>query len=287
MQLENGIIIPAPGFGTCKLGNRTETMDKIILAAQCGYRHFDTASAYGNEVDVGKALRIICGGICKREEMFIAGKLSNDDLFHVEDGYYATFNAFNRTLERLQLDYIDLYLIHWPVPRDAEPYWRELNISTWDAMEELYHSGRIRAIGVSNFDKRHIDNIMLHSNIKPMVNQIEIQPAYQQRPLIDYCKKNGICVEAWGPLKQGEVFQIEELKEMSSRYGKTVSQLCLRFCIQLNTLPIVKCSNRERMIENMDVFNWGITKEDMDIVYALDREDGRFKNYAYTRRDQC
>ena len=153
----------------------------------------------------------------------------------------SVFNCIHRTLERLQLDYIDLYLIHWPVPRDAEPYWRELNISTWDAMEELYHSGRIRAIGVSNFDKRHIDNIMLHSNIKPMVNQIEIQPAYQQRPLIDYCKKNGICVEAWGPLKQGEVFQIEELKEMSSRYGKTVSQLCLRFCIQLNTLPIVKC----------------------------------------------
>lgn len=240
--LNNGLSIPSPGFGTYNLGDPTEIYQKIITAAECGFRHFDTATAYGNEEEIGKGLSFVFNDICSRNEIFVTGKISNDDLRNLSDGYYATKKAFERTLNRLQLEYLDLYLIHWPVPRDCEHCWKELNVSTWTALEELYINGLIKAIGFSNFEERHIQNIMQSSQIKPMVNQIEIHPLYQQRGLIKYCLENNICVESWGPLKQGEVFKSSQLQKMALKYSKSVSQLCLKFCEQLKALPIVKCS---------------------------------------------
>lgn len=286
-QLNNGISVPCPGFGTYNMGTSTEVYEKIITAAKCGFRHFDTASAYGNEEDVGQALAYVFDEICERKDVFVTGKLSNDDLYNVSDGYYATKQAFERTLERMRLDYLDLYLIHWPVPRNAENNWRELNISTGQAMEELYQKGKARAIGLSNFTERHIQNISLNAEFQPMVNQIEVQPLYQQRSLIKYCAEHNICVEAWGPLKQGEVFKLAQLCELSDKYGKTISQLCLKFCLRLNTIPIVKCSTENRMLENLDIDEWEISSEDMEKIFLLDNPNGRYKNYAYQRRDSC
>lgn len=286
-KLNNNLLIPSPGFGTYGLGGSADTIQKIKLAAKCGYRHFDTAIAYNNESDVGEALEFITGNICPREDCFITSKISNEALTDVSDGYTATKNSFSSTLEKLRTDYLDLYLIHWPVPRYAESTWKELNKSTWLAMEELYQSGKIRAIGLSNFTQRHIENILSGCTIKPMVNQIEIQPLYQQRGLIKYCQELGIVVEAWGPLKQGAVFTIKEMQRLADKYGKSISQICLKFCLQMGVLPIVKSSNEIRMKENLDLNGWNLSAEDMQALFLLDTPDGRFQNYAYIRRDNC
>ena len=285
--LSNGISIPSPGYGTYNLGEVSEIHNKIVTAAECGFRHFDTATAYGNEEEIGKGLSFVFKNVCSRSEIFITGKLSNDDLRELSDGYYAAKQAFERTLNKLQLEYLDLYLIHWPVPRDCEHCWKELNISTWAAMEELYKEGLIKAIGLSNFEERHIQNIVKDAQVMPMVNQIEIHPMYQQRDLIKYCIENNICVESWGPLKQGEVFKIPELQRISDKYSKSISQLCLKFCEQLNALPIVKCSSKERMSENLCGNDWIISAEDMEALFLLDSNTGRYNNYAYQRRDNC
>lgn len=187
----------------------------------------------------------------------------------------------------MKLDYIDLYLIHWPVPRYAENMWKELNKATWRAMEDLYKNGMVRAIGVSNFLPRHLENILSECEIRPMVNQIEIQPLYQQKELIKYCQERDILVEAWGPLKQGKVFDLPKLQYLAQKYGKTISQICLRFCLQMGCLPIVKSSGELRMKENLDVFDWELSDEDMKTIFSLDTIDGRFQNYAYSRRDNC
>lgn len=285
--LNNGVSIPAIGFGTHELGNEEEIHRKLLSAIRCGYRHFDTASAYGNLEAIGKTLEYAMENSVKREDVFITSKISNEELTNVDDAYAATKNAFNNCLEKLRLDYLDLYLIHWPVPRYMENKWRQLNIDTWRAMEELYESGKIRAIGVSNFTERHIENILENTTIVPMVNQIEIQPTYQERKLIEYCTSKKICVEGWSPLKNGEVFQIQALQELAKQYGRPVSQLCLRFCIQLGAVPIVKSSNEKRMMENMDIFDWTISEDDMKTIYSLDAPDGHFDYYSYIRRDSC
>lgn len=285
--LNNGLSIPMPGFGTYNLGDASEIQNKIIMSVECGFRHIDTATAYGNEEEIGKSLSFAFKEICPREKMFITGKISNDDLRNLSDGYNATKQAFERTLNKLQLEYLDLYLIHWPVPRDCEHCWMELNVSTWSAMEELYKNGLIKAIGVSNFEERHVDNILQNSQIEPMVNQIEVHPLYQQRDLIKYCAEKNICVESWGPVKQGEMFKIPQLQKMSVKYQRSISQLCLKFCEQLNALPIIKCSSKERMIENLNIGNWAISSEDMEALFLLDSPTGRYKNYAYQRRDNC
>lgn len=284
-KLRNGVYIPTTAFGTCKLGETSDVIQKVVLAAQCGYRHFDTAAAYENEAGVGKALKIITKEYCNRSELFITDKISNDDLSGLKDGYSATKKAFYKSLELLQIDYLDLYLIHWPVPRYAEDFWRQLNISTWRAMEDLYKEGKIKAIGVSNFTEKHIDNILQNSEIAPMVNQIEVQPFYQQRDLIRYCLNNDIFVEAWGPLKQGEVFSIDILQTLAQKYNKTVSQICLKFCLQLGAAPIVKCSSKEKMLENTIQYDWELSTEDMDLLSTLNNPLGRYNNFAYSRRD--
>ncbi len=263
--LSNDIEIPSIGYGTYKTEANEEGYEAIINAIKAGYRHIDTAAGYKNEQLIGKAVKE--SGI-DRSEFFITTKLWNDD-----QGYENTIKAFNRSLENLQMDYVDLYLIHWPIPIGHDHEWKTLNQESWKAMEELYNAGKIKAIGVSNFLVHHMENLLKTATIKPMVNQIEFHIKYQQREIVEYCLLNNIVIESWGPLMRGKAFQDPTLIEMASRYNKSIAQLCVRYCLQHNVLPLQKTMKYERMLQNKDVFDFEITKEDMIILDNCDTLD--------------
>lgn len=258
MILSNNNKIPCIGFGTWKLKNNDETSEIIKEAIKCGYRHFDTAFAYGNEEAVGKGLK---ESKINREELFITGKLWNDDR-----GYDNIINACKRTINNLQCDYLDLYLIHWPASKTVHDDWIEINNETWKAFEYLYQNGYVKAIGVCNFKKNQLEELLKSAKIKPMVNQIEFHIGFRQEETVDYCKKNNILVEAWSPLGSGKILKVESLKEMADKYNVSVAKLCLRWCLQNGTIPLPKSKNIERMQDNLDVFNFEISEEDMQIL---------------------
>ncbi|NMB30361.1 MAG: aldo/keto reductase [Clostridiales bacterium] len=260
--LNNGVEIPCVGFGTWNLENNQSGIDIIKTAIDCGYRHIDTAAAYHNENAVGKA---VIGSGLPREEIFVTSKLDN-----ASHGYEETLIAFDRTMNELGLDYLDLYLIHWPRPYAIRDRWKELNEGTWLAFEELYKKGLIKAIGVSNFLEHHLEPIFDKCNIKPMVNQIEIHPQYPQHDIVSFCKSNEILVEAWSPLIGGRAFKNPLLIEMAKKYNKTVSQICLRWSIQMGALPLPKSSTAERMKENADIFNFEISDADINKMKQLE-----------------
>lgn len=258
--LANGKEIPAIGFGTYKTENGNDT--KVILQAiEQGYRHLDTAAFYFNEEEVGKAIK---ESKIPREEFFITSKVWRDSM-----GYESTLAEFEATLKRLDTDYLDLYLIHWPRPSDLSAEWKDLSVATWKAMEELYRAGRIRAIGVSNFLPHHLNNLLDRTDIMPLVNQLEFHPGYIQKAAVDFCQKRGILVEAYRPLGRGLVLQEPVLVEMAGKYQVTVAQLCIRFALQCGLLPLVKSSSVARMRENMDVFSFEIEEDDMNILTTL------------------
>lgn len=258
MILSNNNKIPCIGFGTWKLKNNDETSEIIKEAIKCGYRHFDTAFAYGNEEAVGKGLK---ESKINREELFITGKLWNDDR-----GYDNIINACKRTINNLQCDYLDLYLIHWPASKAVHDDWIEINNETWKAFEYLYQNGYVKAIGVCNFKKNQLEELLKSAKIKPMVNQIEFHIGFRQEETVDYCNKNNILVEAWSPLGSGKILKVESLKEMADKYNVSVAKLCLRWCLQNGTIPLPKSKNIERMQDNLDVFNFEISEEDMQIL---------------------
>ena len=260
--LSNGVKIPCVGFGTWNLENSQSGIDIIKTAIDCGYRHIDTAAAYHNENAVGRA--VTTSGL-PREEMFVTSKLDN-----ASHGYEETLAAFDRTMNELGLDYLDLYLIHWPKPYAIRDRWKILNEGTWLAFEELYEKGLIKAIGVSNFLEHHLEPIFDKCNVMPMVNQIEIHPQYPQYDIVSFCKSNGILVEAWSPLIGGRAFKNAILIEMAKKYGKTVSQICLRWSIQMGALPLPKSSTAERMRENADIFDFEISAEDINALRQLE-----------------
>ena len=260
--LNNGVEIPCVGFGTWNLENNQSGIDIIKTAIDCGYRHIDTAAAYHNENAVGKA---VIGSGLPREEIFVTSKLDN-----ASHGYEETLIAFDRTMNELGLDYLDLYLIHWPRPYAIRDRWKELNEGTWLVFEELYKKGLIKAIGVSNFLEHHLEPIFDKCNIKPMVNQIEIHPQYPQHDIVSFCKSNEILVEAWSPLIGGRAFKNPLLIEMAKKYNKTVSQICLRWSIQMGALPLPKSSTAERMKENADIFNFEISDADINKMKQLE-----------------
>lgn len=276
-----GSYIPKIGYGTGDLKECDETVEKIHNAVLCGYRLIDTASAYGNESCVGDAVKRV-GGIVPRSELFITSKINNERA-QSSSGYYATLNAFDDTLNRLQVDYLDMYLIHWPVLRDNEKRHRELNVETWQAMEKLVNDGKVKYIGVSNFLERHLTALMESATIMPFVNQLEIHPRFQQKNLVSFCFNNNILVEAWGPLGNGKVFEIALLREIARKHGKTVSQICLRWNIQKDIIPIPKSSTVDRMKENLDVFDFELGEEDMNSINLLDTLDGHADFYSYKR----
>ena len=261
--LHNGVKIPSIGFGTWQIPDGYDTISLVSEALQVGYRHIDTASIYKNECGVGTAIRE--SGI-PREEIFVTSKLWNR--FR---GYDLTMQAFEETMDKLGLDYLDLYLIHWPAVAKLFDNPEKINLSTWRAFTELYKSGRIKAIGVSNFLPHHLEPLM-ESEIIPMVNQIEYHPGYLQKQTVDFCKKNGIIVEAWSPLGCGRMLQDETLISIAKKYEKSVAQLCIRFCIQNDLLPLPKTSTISRVKENIAVYDFNISESDMAIISAIENK---------------
>lgn len=254
--LYNGIKMPSIGFGTYKSGKDEDTARIVKYALEIGYRQIDTASFYGNEVGVGKGIKD--SGI-KREEIFLVTKLWNDD-----HGYEKTIKAFNKSLEKLQVEYIDLYLIHWP---------NKLNAETWRAFEHLYKIGKVKAIGVCNFKIGHLEELKATAEIMPMVNQIEIHPLSSKDTMLDYCNKNNIQLVAWSPIMRGKIFSNELIIALAEKYKKTIAEIILRWHIQRGVIPIPKSSNEERIKENFDIFDFEISKEDMDIIDSLNEGD--------------
>ena len=257
--LSNGVEIPAVGYGTYLTSEKDDGTVAAALAA--GYRHFDTASFYGTEQALGDALK--AAGV-PREELFLTSKLWKDEM-----GYENALAAFERSLQKLGTDYLDLYLIHWPRTDDLTAEWRQLDRDTWRALEELYRAGRVRAIGVSNFLPHHLRSLMKTSEVMPMVNQIEFHPGYPQTYTVEFCKAHGILPEAWSPLGRTRVLQDERLAGIAAKYSKTVAQLCVRFALQCGVVPLPKSSSPARMQANLDVFDFVISDEDMDRILTL------------------
>lgn len=257
--LYNGVTIPCIGYGTYKAAD-TNSCDIIATAAKAGYRFFDTASFYGTETFLAEALK---QADLPRNEVFITSKV-----WKAEMGYNETLEAFERTLKNLDTDYLDLYLIHWP-RHTLDGEWKQTCIDTWKAMEELYEAGRVRAIGLSNFLPHHMDVIFDNCNIKPMVNQLEVHPGYTQEAAIRYCQERDILVQAWSPLGRQRVLEEPLLIELAAKYDVTPAQICLRFLLQRGINPIPKASSFERMRNNMDIFDFSITTEDMHRLNTL------------------
>lgn len=259
--LSNGYEIPCVGFGTWQTPDGETAVASVKKAIEAGYRHIDTAAVYGNEESVGKAIRE--SGVA-REDLFITSKVWN-----TERGYESTLKAFDVTMEKLGLDYLDLYLIHWPASSSQFDNWVELNKETWRAMVELYQAGRIRAIGVSNFLVHHLEPLM-DAEVKPMVNQIEFHPGQMQEETVRFCKENGILIEAWSPLGTGRMLTNETLMAIAKEYDKSVAQLCVRWCLQNEVLPLPKSVTPSRIEENLDVFDFTIKDEDMETINAME-----------------
>lgn len=253
--LNNGVKMPYLGLGVYDCDDGKEVINAVSWALEAGYRHIDTASLYGNERGVGEAVRN--SGI-PREEVFVVSKVWNDD-----QGYESTIRAFASSLHRLGLDYLDLYLIHWPVRNKFK--------DTWKAMEHLYHQGQVRAIGISNFLERHIRELLLTAEVIPMVNQNEFHPYLVQQPLLDYCKQKGIQYESWSPLMRGRIFELDLMQELSQRYGKTIPQIVLRWNLQKGVVVIPKSSRKDRIIANARLFDFEIADTDMQRIDQLDR----------------
>lgn len=257
VTLANGVEMPWFGLGVYKVQEGKEVISSVKAALECGYIHIDTATLYQNEKGVGQAVR--ASGI-PREQLFITSKVWNDD-----QGYESTLKAYETSLKNLQMDYLDLYLIHWPVRGKFK--------DTWRAMEKLYKEGRVRAIGVSNFHVHHLKELLKEAEIKPMVNQIEYHPHLTQKEVHEFCKKEGIQLEAWSPLKRGTLLDEPTLVEIGQKYGKTAAQVILRWDLQNEVVTIPKSVKPHRIKENADIFDFRLSSEDMAKINALNKNE--------------
>lgn len=254
--LANGIKIPSIGFGTYKSGDESETVDIVKYALNKGYRQIDTAAFYGNEEAIGKGIK---ESSVKREDIFLVTKVWNDN-----HGYSNTIKSFEESVRKLGVEYLDLLLVHWPT---------KLNSETWRAFEDLYELGKVRAIGVCNFKKGHLEELKKTSRIMPMVNQIEIHPCFCQKELVDYCKDNNIQVVAWSPIMRGKLLEVPLMVELAEKYDRSIAQIALRWHIQKDIIPIPKSSHYGRISDNINVFDFELSNEDIIRIDALDRNE--------------
>lgn len=257
VTLHNGVEMPSFGLGVYKVEDGKEVEETVATALKLGYRLIDTAAFYDNEEGVGLA---ISNSDVPREEIFVTTKVWNSD-----QGYKATHDAFNKSLEKLGLDYIDLYLIHWPV--------KGKYLETWRALEEIYRDGRVKAIGVSNFQVHHLQDILDQFKEKPVVNQIELHPALSQEGLREFCSGHDIKVEAWSPIARGRLKDEPILYELAENKGKSPAQIILRWHLQNGVIAIPKSVNPVRLKENADIFDFELSKEEMDAMNSLNRNE--------------
>mgnify|MGYP001076742521 FL=1 len=260
-KLNNGVEIPIIGFGTWQTPDGQVAEESVLAALNSGYRHIDTAAAYGNEESVGAAIKK--SGI-NRHELFVTTKLWNSD-----HGYQNTKKAIDTSLEKLGLDYLDLYLIHWPNPAAMRDNWVELNAESWQAMEEAVQAGKIRAIGVSNFRKHHLDELLKTAEIKPVVNQNYLNPSDMQEDLVKYNDSLGILNEAYSPLGTGGLLSNEVVNGIAEKYGKSPAQILIRWSLNHNFLPLPKSVHPDYIKANADVFDFDIEPEDMKKLDGL------------------
>jgi 2,5-diketo-D-gluconate reductase A len=256
ITLNNGVQIPQLGFGVFQIAPK-DTKQATLAALEVGYRHIDTAEMYGNEEQVGEAVRE--SGV-DRGDVFVTSKLNNG--FHA---YEDALGAFDQTLKDLGFDYLDLFLIHWPLP-DVGDY-----VETWKAMEEIYRSGRVRAVGVSNFQRHHLRRLFDETQTVPAVNQVEVHPYLVQDDLRAFHAQNDIATEAWSPIARGEVLDDPTLVRIAERHGKTTAQVTMRWHLQRGDIVFPKSVNRSRMEENLDVFGFDLSQDEITEIAGLDR----------------
>ncbi|MED4205236.1 aldo/keto reductase [Neobacillus mesonae] len=255
--LHNGVKMPWFGLGVFKVQEGSEVIESVKAAIKNGYRSIDTAAVYKNEEGVGKG--ILESGV-PREELFITSKVWNSD-----QGYESTLDAFETSLKKLGLDYLDLYLIHWPGKNKFK--------ETWKALEKLYKDGRVRAIGVSNFKVHHLEELIKDCEIKPMVNQVEYHPHLTQKELLAFCQREGIQLEAWSPLKQGQILSDPVINQLAEKYGKSAAQIVLRWDLQSKVVTIPKSIKEQRIIENANIFDFELTAEEMQTIDGLNKDE--------------
>lgn len=258
--LNNGIKMPWLGLGVFRVENGPELVNAVKHAIKNGYRSIDGAAIYGNEESMGEGIRqgIKEAGI-KREDLFITSKLWNANL-----GYEDALKAYEESIKKIGVDYLDLYLIHWPVAGKYKEGYR--------ALEYLYKQGRIKAIGVSNFQVHHIEDLMKDAEIKPVINQIEFHPYLTQTKVREYCKNNNIQVEAWSPLMTGQLLENEVLKDIADKYNKTTAQVILRWDLENQVITIPKSTNEGRILENSNIFEFSLTKEEIEKINSLNKD---------------
>ena len=266
--LNNGVSIPVLGFGTWKAENGEVAYQAVLEALKAGYRHIDTAAIYKNEESVGRAIR---DSSIPRQEIFVTTKLWNTN-----HSYDETRQAFEESMEKLGLDYLDLYLIHWPNPKPLRENdeWKTRNAEVWRAMEDLYKEGKIRAIGVSNFLPHHLDALLETVRVIPAVNQVRLAPGVYQEEVVDYCKEKEILLEAWGPFGQGELFEKKEVQEIAAKHGKSVAQIALAWSLAEGFLPLPKSVTASRIQSNLDCFGIELSKDEREVLKTISVTSG-------------
>jgi diketogulonate reductase-like aldo/keto reductase len=261
LKMNTGAMMPQIGFGLWQNGNNDECVNSVLYALEAGYRHFDDAQVYDNEEYLGEAIK---KSGWDRKELFITTKIASNMKYKNNQPEDKLVPSFEESLKKLQMGYVDLLLLHFPATDTRQPAWK--------IMEELYESGRSKAIGVSNYTVRHLEELLKDCKVKPAVNQVELSVVLQQPELVDYCKKNHIIVQAYTPLAEGHFFDDPTLAEVAKKHGKTVPQIMLRWCIEYGVVALTKSTHEDRIKQNIDIFDFKLDADDMAKLKRLDKD---------------